>query len=120
VTDGLPSTGGNQTADFVIRLERSGNVKFFRLRHAMQFGDTSLGGMEAALCEILKPANGPEVNTFVQSILTAFFGNPSSKTKLVITNNSITDAELDVPDISVPGSNPLHAATLLNVTIYAQ
>jgi hypothetical protein len=96
--------------DYTLRLTRSGATAFFRLSlFALVFGKTN----EEVLCLALED---PGLSA---QILAAFNLQPGRR--LVITDKSITNAEVQGPDQVIPGSGvPGRASTMGDVTIYAQ
>lgn len=105
-----------QDVDFVVRLERSGLTKFFRL-HLL----TPLNGLthEEIACRIFNPGDTNDADTitavtaFVQQILTDF--GLTDKTVLVITDKSVANSESLAG--TVFGS---HQGSMADITVYAQ
>jgi hypothetical protein len=96
--------------DYTFRLTRSGATTFFRLSLvALAFGKTN----EEILCLALEDPG------FSAQILAAFNLPPGRR--LLITDKSITNAEVQGPDQVIPGTGtPGRASTMGDVTIYAQ
>ena len=105
-----------QDADFVLRLERSGVMRFYRSHQV-----TPLSGLSAeeVVCRAVDQINNsdPAVAILVGQILTDF---GPGKTRLVITDKSVTNAEALTNAVVVPGTIPAHAASMADVLLYAQ
>ncbi|MFO8085898.1 MAG: hypothetical protein R6U27_16445 [Desulfobacterales bacterium] len=121
----------NHSTDVTLRLERSGEQKFFRLN----LSGMPLHGLttEGIVCRILNPKETPNediqarVTGFVNEILTAFFqGRDAENTRLVITMDSISDCQ-KVVDCVDEESSPVHClipgtnrtSSLGDIDIYA-
>lgn len=119
VTSNVGSVGGEQDVDFVVRLERSGLTKFFRL-HLMTPALTGLTHEEIA-CRIFNPDDTSDTDTisavtaFVQQILTDF--GLTGKTVLVITDKSVSDSESLAGTVFGPAP---HQGSMADITVYAQ
>jgi len=93
--------------DYTFRLTRSGATAFIRFtKNALVFGKTN----EDVLCLAL------EDPVLSAQILGAF--NLSAGRHLVITDKSITNAEVQNPDQVIPGT--VRASTMADIVIYAQ
>jgi hypothetical protein len=101
-------SGGEATAvDYTFRLTRSGATAFFRLtKNTLVFGKTN----EDMLCLALDDPN------LSAQILAAF--NLPRGHRLVITDKSITNAEVQSLDQVIPGTE--RASTMADVVIYVQ
>jgi hypothetical protein len=138
VTSNLASSG-SQDVDYILRLERNGHTRFFRIH--LQYPVIGLS-YESVLCRILDPRPGytPDpvaVQALVNDILDATrpdaLFTPSevaTPRKLVITANTFRDAEARDAVQLIPGSGdcatvagcthlPQHAGTLADIIIYA-
>jgi hypothetical protein len=93
--------------DYTFRLTRSGATAFFRLtKNALVFGKTN----EDVLCLALE-------NLGLSAQILAAFNLPPNR-HLVITDKSITNAEVQNPDQVIPGT--ARASTMADIVIYAQ
>jgi hypothetical protein len=96
--------------DYTLRLTRSGATAFFRLSlNTLAFGKTN----EEMLCLALEDPG-------LSAQILAAFNLPPGR-RLLITDKSITNAEVQGPDQVIPGTGtPGRASTMGDVTIYAQ
>ena len=123
----------NYSLEITLRLQRSGEQKFFRLKLTLGFSIEGLSN-EAIICLILNPEETnsskiqESVTLFVNQILLAFFGEnyTADNTRLVITSDSISNYqgvyECTHEDgspvyCSVPGTTRI--STLGDIVIYA-
>jgi len=89
-------TGERATVEVLARLERGNALGFFRLH---LFESIINFTREDLACKIFNPGDNSDpdeaarVQTFVNEILTFFFGENHSQTSLVITDTSISNAE---------------------------
>ncbi len=124
-------------ADVVLRLERYGDTKFFRMLFEKfpGFGQPDLTQYQTRLCDILNlPSNSLNGQTLAGQIISAF---QLQGTRFVITPRSIRDTQTlpdlsgnvccgNVPinsdaDLAIPTSGtPPRAMTLFDVVIFAQ
>jgi hypothetical protein len=112
--------GSPASVDVLARLERGGALKHFRLHLAQSIN--GLTNQEVA-CRIFNPndTNDPDtvaaVGQFVNEILT-FFGY--SGRSLKITDNSISNAEVDPAITPTPYPGGTNYGSMGDITIYAQ
>lgn len=123
----------NHSLEITLRLQRSGEQNFFRLKLTLDFSIEGLSN-EAIICLILNPEETniykiqESVTLFVNQILLAFFGEnyTADNTRLVITSDSISNYQgvYECSDeygspvyCSVPGTERI--STLGDIVIYA-
>jgi hypothetical protein len=106
ITD--PSPLVNQDVSFVLRLERSGVTKFFRLNLS-----ANINGMtnEQVACVMLGTG-------LSQEILEAFGLSPA-RTQIVISDKSISNAEDITTVLPVFPGDSSHLGTMADITLYA-
>jgi hypothetical protein len=100
--------------DYLLRLERSGVVKFYRMR---QFTPVNGLSTEEVVCRAVDPS-GPEpgvVGPVVAAILADF---APGKTRLLITDKSVSNAESPGNNTVILNSN--NAISAGDVILYAQ
>ena len=114
ITSGV-GTVGQQDADVTVRLESGGVQQFFRVHVVDQFAGLS---NDEIVCRIFDDVANPDVQGFVQEIRSAL--GLASGTHFFITSKSITGAEAFDADLSIPGTDPLHASSIADVTLYVK
>lgn len=114
-TIAIDTNVASSDTDYIIRLTRSGATHFYRL-HLV----TSLAGLsyEEMVCRALDPGNTTDpvaVQALVTQVMTDF---GLSKTRLVIQDSSISNAEPVSANQAILGTN--RAGSLADIVIYAQ
>ena len=112
--DATDVSGG--VADVTLRLEKSGDVRFFRaLYQTSPFTAPTLLAVQNRVCEILS------IPSLLSQIKTSF-QLPASVSHFVISKRSIRDAEIDVDPntLVVGGTVPPHAMTIMDLVFFAQ
>ncbi len=109
-----PDLNFTNIAKVLVRLERSGVVKFFRADFTnWQKTTATETGHLLAVCQALADDN------LVNDILTAF-DLSSTKTTLVVTKNSISDAEISSMPNPLFGTDDQSGGSMTDVVIYAK